>query len=345
MDEYYVSIIIPIYNVEKYLDRCIQSVLKQSYENLEIILVDDGSPDRSPDMCDEYSKIDQRVKVVHKENGGLSDARNAGLEVAKGDYIVFLDSDDYVDLTMVEDAVRTMEEYSYDVVVWGYYTDFVDMEEKLISSRKSSFISGNFSKTDLGDLIITNEIIGILGYAWNKMYKKDLLIENDLKFTKGLSLIEDIVFNGQALIKADKISFINKPYVHYMQRPRETLGSRFYENYFDLKTMAVSSVENMLYEWGKTENEISLITSHIKFNALKSTTKLLSNAENYNKKEKLVYLCSLLKQSNVKENLKEYSPENLKDRIIKILMLKQKANLLLTLYSEKISLLGGKYVR
>ena len=96
MDNYLVSIILPIYNVEKYLDRCIQSILNQSYENLEIILVDDGSPDRSSEICDEYRKSDQRIKVVHKENGGLSDARNAGLILAKGKYIIFLDSDDYV---------------------------------------------------------------------------------------------------------------------------------------------------------------------------------------------------------------------------------------------------------
>lgn len=105
MDSYLVSIIVPIYNVEKYLDRCIQSILNQSYENLEIILVDDGSPDRSSEICDEYRKSDQRIIVVHKENGGLSDARNAGLILAKAKYIIFLDSDDYIEHTMVEDAV------------------------------------------------------------------------------------------------------------------------------------------------------------------------------------------------------------------------------------------------
>lgn len=89
MSGYLVSIIIPIYNVEKYLDKCIQSVLNQSYENLEIILVDDGSPGRCPEMCDEYSEVDPRIKVIHKENGGLSDARNVGLEIACGEYIVF----------------------------------------------------------------------------------------------------------------------------------------------------------------------------------------------------------------------------------------------------------------
>ena len=94
-----ISIIIPVYKVEKYLDKCVESVVNQTYKNLEIILVDDGSPDNCPKMCDEWAEKDKRIKVIHKENGGLSDARNFGIEKATGDYLMFLDSDDYLDVT------------------------------------------------------------------------------------------------------------------------------------------------------------------------------------------------------------------------------------------------------
>lgn len=336
MDSYLVSIIVPIYNVEKYLDRCIQSVLNQSYENLEIILVDDGSPDRSSEICDEYRKSDQRIIVVHKENGGLSDARNAGLILAKGKYIIFLDSDDYIEHTMVEDAVTVLEKNNSDIVIWGYYADFVDEDENLISSKTiNPSISGNYLKSDFYEVTITNEIIGILGYAWNKMYKKSLLLNNDFKFTKGLSLIEDIEFNGPVLTSAERITFIEKPYVHYMQRSRETLGTKFYENYYELKKMAMNTVESMLSEWGKTDCEISKIKSILLYNTLKSTTRLLSKAENYTKDEKDIYLKTLLNKSDVQDILSAYSPKNHKDRLIKFLMLKRQSNLLLYMYSGR----------
>ena len=335
MNGYFVSIIIPVYNVEKYLDRCIQSVLNQSYEDLEVILVNDGSTDKSSEMCDAYSEVDSRIKVFHKNNGGLSDARNAGLEVATGEYIIFLDSDDYVENTMVEDAVEVMEKNNSDVVIWGYYADFVDEYENLISSKSRTCISGSFSKRDLMEFTITTELIGILGYAWNKMYKKDLLLENDFKFTKGLSLVEDIVFNSPVLAKAERISFIERQYVHYMQRPRETLGAKFYDNYYDLKTMSINSVRSMLHEWGKNEQEISPAINQIGYETLKSTTRLLSKAKNYTKNEKKIYLKELLNRCDVQNYLNEYYPPNFKDSIIKVLMLRKRVNLLLDMYRRR----------
>ena len=106
-----VSIIIPIYKVEKYLDECVNSVVKQTYNDLEIILVDDGSPDACPSMCDEWEIIDDRIKVIHKENGGLSDARNAGIKVMTGDYVLFVDSDDYLASNMVEELLKKAKQH------------------------------------------------------------------------------------------------------------------------------------------------------------------------------------------------------------------------------------------
>lgn len=110
-----ITIIIPVYNVEKYLDRCVESVLRQTYSNLEIILVDDGSPDKCPEMCDEYAKVDKRVKVIHKENGGLSDARNVGLCVAKGKYVSFVDSDDWIPINSIEVLYANLVETNSDI--------------------------------------------------------------------------------------------------------------------------------------------------------------------------------------------------------------------------------------
>ena len=114
-----ISIIVPVYNVEQYLDRCVKSLLQQTYKNLEIILVDDGSPDRCGQMCDNYAKLDSRVLVIHKENGGLSDARNAGLSHAHGEYIAFVDSDDYIEADMISELYNACHNQDADIVVCG----------------------------------------------------------------------------------------------------------------------------------------------------------------------------------------------------------------------------------
>ena len=114
-----ISIIVPIYNVEKYLRKCIDSILNQSYDNLQIILVDDGSPDNCPKICDEYLNKDNRIQVIHKSNGGLSSARNAGIKVANGKYIAFIDSDDYIELNMIEKLVNAIEKSNADLCICG----------------------------------------------------------------------------------------------------------------------------------------------------------------------------------------------------------------------------------
>ena len=129
--------VIPIYNVEKYLKKCIDSVINQTHKKLEIILVDDGATDACPKICDEYLKLDERVKVVHKRNGGLSSARNAGLNVASGEYVCFFDSDDFVDCDMLEQLIKAIEVNDCDVCICGYKVDFQDEQNQTLSSEES----------------------------------------------------------------------------------------------------------------------------------------------------------------------------------------------------------------
>ena len=117
-----ISVVVPIYNVSKYLPKCIESILHSTYKNLEVILVDDGSTDECPTICDDYAKKDSRIKVIHKKNGGLSDARNKGLDIATGEYISFIDSDDYIDADLYESVIKEFDE-NIDVVVFGRYIE------------------------------------------------------------------------------------------------------------------------------------------------------------------------------------------------------------------------------
>ena len=119
-----VSVIVPIYKVEKYLNKCVDSIINQSYKNLEIILVDDGSPDKCGEICDKYAEKDSRVKVIHKENGGLSDARNAGIDIAKGDYLLFVDSDDWITSNICEVLIKNANDNLSDIIACNQYESF-----------------------------------------------------------------------------------------------------------------------------------------------------------------------------------------------------------------------------
>lgn len=274
-----VSVIIPVYNTKKYLRKCVDSVLAQTYDNLEIILVNDGSTDDSGALCDEIAKGFNNIIVIHKENGGLSDARNAGIAVATGEYTCFLDSDDWMDEECLEETLNEAKISDADVVVWGYHTDFYDENERIITSR--DVIPAQFKSTDkVDENMDVDKLIGLCGYAWNKLYKT--VVIKGLEFVKGISLVEDILFNAEVMTENVKVSFINKAFTHYIQRQRETLGTKYYPDYLDLKKKAIKADERILTCW-HTPKEIierfvcgmylsvswSMITNLLKSNASK----------------------------------------------------------------------------
>lgn len=335
MDNLIVSIIIPIYNVEKYICKCVDSIINQTYTDLEIILVDDGSPDSCPEICDEFGKKDKRIRVVHKENGGLSDARNVGLNIAKGDYIVFLDGDDYAEINMIEKALNVAKSSDSDIVQWGFYVDFVDENDELYKSIIHSQPHAIYDKEQFKHIKINQKFIGDLGYAWNKLYKTKLLKENELNFTKGLSLVEDIVFNSPALALSNRIAFLEEPLLHYMQRPRATLGTKFYKNYYELKSQASKAVKELLIEWEVGDSKIKSIISFMDFVVMKSTVRMLSTAGDYNQEQKSRYIYKLLENTEVRMMLRHLKVDSLKDKIIQRLMQLKQTNLLLLVYKKK----------
>lgn len=327
-----VSIIVPIYNVEKYLKKCVSSLIHQTYSQLEIILVNDGSPDNSPILCDEFAKEDKRVKVIHKENGGLSDARNAGLELASGDYTLFLDSDDYLELDAIEKLIHTIESTKSDVVIFGYYTDFLDNDEALYKTREVKGLSLALDETNFNQIPITPNVIGLLGYAWNKLYLTRIIKDNNMLFEKGISLVEDVLFNGPLFQKCTKIVFIEEMLIHYVQRDRVTLGAKLYDNHIDLKLMAITKIEELLIHWKINPLIVSKTSAQIMFNTLKAIIKLLSHSTRYDNKLKGEKLRELLKQPEVKQYLKQYKASTVKDKMLLGLMRKNQSKILLRLY-------------
>ena len=211
-----ISVIVPIYNVEKYLARCVDSIVNQTYKNLEIILVDDGSPDRCPRMCDDYAEKDSRIKVVHKKNGGLSDARNEGMAVATGEYISFIDSDDYVSDDFFECLLDVMNKENSDIAECSVVKFYEDNRFDEFSDDLS--VKTYDTQDAMSALIAENPFHQ---HVWNKLYKTELV--KDIPYAVG-KLNEDEFWTYRVFGRANKVARINKTMYYYFQRSSSIMG-------------------------------------------------------------------------------------------------------------------------
>lgn len=221
-----VSVIVPVYNVEEYLDRCIQSIVKQTYKNLEIILVDDGSPDSCPQMCDEWAERDNRIKIIHKENGGVSSARNSALDIAKGEYIAFVDSDDYAENNFISNLLNGFTNENVGISICGLFNNgkkVMPESEVIVDSAEASVMLFNIKDYPYFE-----------GYIWNKMYKKEVIDENHLRFDNPLRMCEDTLFNFEYLKHIDNVSFVPSAEYHYCYRSDSVMSVKPIQNDFDM---------------------------------------------------------------------------------------------------------------
>lgn len=222
-----VTIIVPIYKVEAYLQKCIDSILNQTYKNLEIILVDDGSPDNCGHICDEYAKTDIRIKVIHKKNGGLSDARNAGLDIATGDYIYFIDSDDWIASNAIEILTSYIESNNEIDIVAGCAVDIHEENGKILETNYSIKLD-TIQTLNKIEALKNNLLNGWA--AWNKLYKKELFKE--IRFPKG-KINEDEAVMLHIISLCEKIVLVGQPTYFYFLRPESITTSSFSEKKMD----------------------------------------------------------------------------------------------------------------
>ena len=216
-----ISIVVPIYKVEEYMKQCVDSLIKQTYKNIEIILVDDGSPDNCGEICEKYREIDSRIVVIHKKNGGLSDARNYGIKVCKGEYLVFVDSDDYVADNYIEVLYDALKKENADISV-AELKKFFDNEDVVIHEIENIEISSYNSKDVMG-LYFTDKAI-VMTTAWGKMYKCSLF--DKISFPKG-RLHEDEFTTYKLMDKADRIAYTNLPVYFYRQREESIVNCTY----------------------------------------------------------------------------------------------------------------------
>lgn len=225
MPSFVISVIVPIYNVEKYLDRCIESIVNQTYKDLELILVDDGSPDNCPKICDNWAEKDNRIKVIHKENGGLSDARNVGMQFATGEAVSFIDSDDWIELNMFEKMLSQMEQDNSDIVSCG--VKWVEENGKLLRNDTVDQNETLDTHYAMSELINDGKL---KQHVWNKVYKAELI--KDISFEKG-KYHEDVFWSYQIIGKAERVSVVTDSYYNYVQRTNSIMGEGFSEKRLD----------------------------------------------------------------------------------------------------------------
>ena len=213
-----ISIIVPVYNVEAYLERCVESILKQTYTNFELLLVNDGSTDKSGELCDELALRDQRIRVIHKENGGLSAARNTGIDYASSDLIGFIDSDDYIDEDMYETLYRHLRESNADLSMCGHYDVYHQIPEKQVSEIKTWELSSEKAIK----MVMEAKILSVT--AVNKLYKKELFTQ--LRFEVG-KIAEDAFIMIRLLDQCQKVVATNEKKYYYVHRENSITTQKF----------------------------------------------------------------------------------------------------------------------
>lgn len=239
-----VSIVVPIYNVEKYLNRCLDSLVNQTFKEIEIIALNNGSTDSSLDILKDYARNDNRITIIDNENLGVSKARNIGIDKSSGKYIVFVDSDDWIDINMIEVLHSNITKNNCDLVMCTYVREFDNHSKEKLFNLPEKNLYVNYEIKDqllrkligpLGKELTNPEYLDALGTVWAKMYKASLLKSNNLRFVD-LSEIgsgEDTLFNIYAFNEADRVILLNKPMYHYWRGNINSITSRYIPNFIE----------------------------------------------------------------------------------------------------------------
>lgn len=326
-----VSIILPTYNVEKHLPRCIESILNQTLSDFELLIIIDGSPDNSKLIAHEYARTDSRIRVFEKENGGVSNARNYGLEKAEGQFIYFVDADDWIDPNLLKTSVCFIEEEDLDFIVLGYFHDIQNMRGETVSSRVVS-PGNNFFRKSNGTLAIDAQLLSLLGFVWNKLYRASFLELNNIKFDKEVDFGEDILFNTQVYINSSVIRTIDAQYYHYMVSSSASLSKTFNPNAFELYKRRGDALEKFLINWKVVSSERVLAYSMLQgVRYCLHSAFAFTNSMSF--KDKVVYIQNIISDDFCRKWINFYKCEGAKDFLFKRLI-KSRQAFLLTLLAK-----------
>ncbi len=251
-----VSVICPVYNVEKYLEKAVQSIQGQKYQSYEIILVDDGSTDKSGHMCDEYARAYHNIRVVHQKNQGPGTARNNGLKEAKGKYIYFMDPDDYIDSALLAENIKLLEENSADFVMFNYIREVYDAEEKIVHTEEGVVsLQGVWTNAQMKEHFLKyfTENVPSAYFVWNKIYRKTFLTKNHILFSE-IPMGEDTNFNLDIYSKNYQSVYNPKIYYHYCSRSSSAVN-RYHPDRFEYELLLADRIRELIGKLGKSSDK------------------------------------------------------------------------------------------
>ena len=318
-----VSIIVPVYNSEQYLHRCLESIINQNYKNIEILLIDDGSTDNSGRICDEYAHNDHRIKIIHTKNNGPASARNIGIDNSKGEFIFFLDSDDSIENNAISLLMENYNQYRADMTIGDF-----EIEGRRVGLRreKSLFPSNKIlAKQDVVDYV-RNYLKKPTGYSlfifnWGKLFKSSIIKDNNIRFDTSLSVFEDIAFNFEYLRFINSVSYIkNKIYTYGIYNTITSAGMKIYDNPVGYK-IALESIKRFLKS---KDIDLSIVEREIGnaciFFTIRTMVRffVLNGDIDFKKVYKLI--SDMTNDSDIRQNLKLYTPSRGDSRVLPILI-------------------------
>ncbi|MHC0036442.1 glycosyltransferase [Pseudoneobacillus sp. C159] len=312
-----VSIVVPIYNVEKHLAKCLDSIISQKLDDIEIILVNDGSTDKSGEIAEQFSEKDNRIKVIHKENGGLSSARNEGMKIASGEYLVFIDSDDWLEPDMFEVMYNAASNIQADVVISGYTIDFNNEGYSIDKIPDKTVIAK--SKDQIGESVFELNKKGFFNVVWNKMYKTKFIQEINAFFILDAMPAEDLIFNVKVFKNVEKLMILNKPFYHYMKRDEETLVNKYYPRLFEISIQKHEKCKE-IFNYFSLNNEKQqewLINSFL-YDLSNCIINLYRKDCQLTRSERFHFIKNnILEDIFVRENINKFSPSDIYGKLFK----------------------------
>lgn len=336
MENPYFTVIMPAYKVEQYIAKAIESVLNQTFENFELLVINDGSPDQSAELANDYSTMDPRVQLFNKENGGLSDARNFGIEHARGSYLYFMDSDDWIEKDLLAKLYDKIKVVPADIYVFGYYLDVEDKQAKLLK-RQVINTENHLFNIGLNKAPKLNvNLMGLLGYAWNKVYSKAFIDYCDLRYDKGISLVEDMLFNARAYQKANTLVLMEDSFYHYISREVPTLIKSYHKDSFELILKKHHAIKPFLMKWGYSKSKIKITMAN---NLVMGIQYCVNNLVHYKSDlsavERKKIINEILQHKETKKYIDFYQPTTKSDQLYKKLIKYRLTSVLMYIKSWK----------
>jgi len=340
----YVSIIVPVYNVEKYISICIDSLINQTLKSIEIILINDGSTDNSGLIADEFSKFDTRIKVIHKINGGLSSARNEGLMIASGRYISFIDSDDWVEPTMMEDMYNAAVEINADILVSGVIVEYPLENRTVINNLQESISTQDMRQ--LGNVYWKLHNAKLSNYAWNKLFKNSFIRDIGLKFIIDGMPAEDLFFNLSSFSHAKSIGVLNHAYYHYIKRDESSILTKYQENILQVEIQRKAAYESFFEHFNmKGEEHLTFLDRLIVISNSSLVINLYKTNAPFNRKDRRSIISEkIFLNDELKTKIPNYIKTNAYENIF-VLLYKYSNPYLMEFTYSVLFLLRRKFLR